>query len=45
MVTTSKQNAPPGVVEFGSDQAGKPPCWAATCGATIQYTGNALLAG
>ncbi len=43
MVTTLKQNAPPGVVEFGSDQQGAA-MLGGDCGATIQYTGNALTA-
>jgi multiple sugar transport system substrate-binding protein len=42
LVTTLKQNAPPGVVEFGSDQQGAG-MLGGDCGATIQYTGNALV--
>ena len=44
MVTTLKQNAPPGVVEFGNDQQGAA-MLGGDCGATIQYTGNALVVG
>jgi multiple sugar transport system substrate-binding protein len=42
MVTTLKQNAPPGVVEFQSDQQGAS-MLGGDSGATIQYTGNALV--
>ena len=42
LVTTLKQNGPPGVVEFGSDQQGAA-MLGGDAGATIQYTGNALV--
>ena len=42
LVTTLKQNGPPGVVEFGSDQQGAA-MLGGDAGATIQYTGNALI--
>jgi multiple sugar transport system substrate-binding protein len=40
-VTTMKQNAPPGVVEFDSDQEGAA-ILGGDAGAIIQYSGNAL---
>ncbi|HWQ24273.1 MAG TPA: extracellular solute-binding protein [Gaiellaceae bacterium] len=40
-VTTMKQNAPPGVVEFDSDQEGAA-ILGGEAGAIIQYSGNAL---
>lgn len=42
-ITTMKQNAPPGVVEYDSDQQGAA-ILGGDVGATIQYSGNALKA-